>query len=55
MAGSEKGVELDAVINSGEIIVLRLDVQVGVTPDPMSRTEIMRVKAPAGSAVSPET
>lgn len=55
MAGSEKGVELDAVISGGEIIVLQLAVQVGVAPDPMSRTEITRVKAPVGSAVSPET
>ena len=55
MAGSEKGVELDAVISGSEIVVLKLDVQIGVAPDPMSRTELMRVKAPPGAAPSPET
>jgi hypothetical protein len=55
MAGSEKGVELDAVIVGDELVVLKLDVQVGVAPDPMARTEVTRVKAPAGAAVSPES
>jgi hypothetical protein len=50
-AGSDKGIELDAVISADEIVVLKLEVQVGVTPDPMARTEVTRVKAPAGSAV----
>jgi hypothetical protein len=54
-AGSERGVELDAVISVDEIVILRLDVQVGVAPDPMARTELTRVKAPPGSAVLPET
>jgi hypothetical protein len=53
--GSEKGLELDAVISGSEIIILKLDVQVGVAPDPMARTEVTRVRAPAGSAPSPET
>lgn len=53
--GSDKGVELDAVISGAEIIVLKLEVQVGVAPDAMARTEVTRVKAPAGSAVSPDT
>ena len=55
MPGSEKGVELDAVIAGEEIVVLKLDVQLGVAPDPMARTELTRIKAPAGSAVSPES
>jgi hypothetical protein len=53
--GSDRGIELDAVISVDEIIVLKLEVQVGVAPDPMSRTEVTRVKAPSGSAVSPES
>ena len=40
------GVELDAVINVDEIIVLK-----GNGTDPMSREEVTRVKAPGGSAV----
>ena len=54
VAGSDKGVELDAAVAGEEIVILKLDVQVGVTPDPMSRTEIARIKAPAGSAPTPE-
>ena len=55
MQGSEKGIELDAVLSADEIVVLKQDVQVGVAPDPMARTEVTRIKAPAGSAVQPET
>jgi hypothetical protein len=55
MAGSDKGVELDAVVSASDIVILKLDVQVGVTPDPMARTEIARIKAPAGAAVSPDS
>jgi hypothetical protein len=55
MAGSDKGVELDAAIAGEEIVILKLDVQLGVTPDPMARTEVARIKAPAGSAVGPES
>lgn len=55
MTGSDKGVELDAAVSGEEIVILKLDVQVGVTPDPMARTEIARIKAPAGAAVSPES
>jgi hypothetical protein len=40
------GVEIDAVINGDEIIVLK-----GNGTDPMSREEVTRVKAPGGSAV----
>ena len=45
------GVELHAVVNDADIVVLKLKVQVGVTPDPMAREEVTRVKAPAGAAI----
>lgn len=47
----DKGVELHVRVVVDEIIVLRLPVQLGVTPDPMGREEVLRFKAPAGSAV----
>jgi hypothetical protein len=45
------GIELHAVVNDADIVVLKLKVQVGVTPDPMAREEVRRVKAPAGAAI----
>ena len=45
------GTELHAVVSDGEIIVLKMSVQVGVTPDPMAREEVTRVKAPSGAAI----
>ena len=45
------GTELHAVVNDADIVVLKLKVQVGVTPDPMAREEVTRVKAPAGAAI----
>jgi hypothetical protein len=50
-SAANPGVELDAVIMGDEVIVLKLPVQVGTPPDPMSRTEVARVKAPAGSSI----
>lgn len=47
----DKGVELHATVVVDEIVVLKLPVQLGVTPDPMAREEVLRFKAPAGSAV----
>jgi hypothetical protein len=46
-----KGVELDAVHSVDEIVVLKLDVEIGVTPDPMARTEVTRIKVPSGASV----
>lgn len=51
-AGSA-GVELHAVIDPPDIIVLKLRVEVGVTPDPMAREEVTRVRAPTGAAIEP--
>ncbi len=45
------GTELHAVVNDADIVVLKMKVQVGVTPDPMAREEVTRVKAPAGAAI----
>jgi hypothetical protein len=46
------GIELHAVINEPEIIVVKLDVYAGVAPDPMAREEVTRVKAPVGAAIA---
>jgi len=53
-AGSQ-GIELDAVTTNDEIIVLKLKVEVGVTPDPMARQEVTRVRAPSGAAIESGT
>jgi hypothetical protein len=45
------GVELHAVVRDANIIVLRLRVDDGVTPDPMAREELTRIKFPVGAAV----
>ena len=45
------GTELHAVVNDADIVVLKLKVQVGVTPDPMAREEVTRVKAPSGASI----
>jgi hypothetical protein len=45
------GTELHAVIYGSEIVVLRLRTDEGVTPDPMAREEIQRLRAPGGAAI----
>ena len=50
-ASNGEGVELDAVVQGEEIIVLRGTTKGGAAPDPMSRVEVTRVKAPGGAAV----
>lgn|SRR5690606_31163804 len=45
------GVELHLVITPPDIIVVKMPVELGVTPDPMSREEIQRVTVPAGTAI----
>ena len=42
--------ELHAVVADG-IVVLKLAVDSGVTPDPMAREEITRIKVPPGAAI----
>jgi hypothetical protein len=46
-----RGVELHATISNDEIVVLKMPVQTGSTPDPMSREEVLRFKPPGGSAI----
>jgi hypothetical protein len=46
-------IELHAVAAEPDIIVLKLKVEPGVTPDPMSREEVTRVKAPVGASIEP--
>jgi hypothetical protein len=46
------GTELHAVVEQGEdIVVLQLGIDQGVTPDPMARQEIKRVKVPPGAKI----
>ncbi|HEX4421812.1 MAG TPA: hypothetical protein VH165_28065 [Kofleriaceae bacterium] len=46
------GTELHAVIQRGEdIVILKLGIDPGVTPDPMAREEVTRVKVPLGAKI----
>lgn len=46
------GTALHAVVQGGEeIVVLKMGINEGETPDPMSRVEVTRVKIPLGIAV----
>jgi len=46
------GTELHAVVENGtEIVVLKLGIDAGVTPDPMSRNEVMRIKVELGTKI----
>jgi hypothetical protein len=45
------GVELDATTTEEEIIILKGNTMNGNPPDPMSREEVTRVKAPGGAKV----
>jgi hypothetical protein len=46
------GTELHAVIQGGvDVVVLKLGVDPGVTPDPMSRQEVLRVTVPLGAKI----
>jgi hypothetical protein len=50
------GTELHAVIEKGEdVVILKLGVDQGVTPDPMAREEVTRVKVPLGAKIEPGT
>lgn len=49
------GVELDAVTTDQEIIILKGNTKNGGAPDPMSRDEVTRVKAPGGAKVEAGT
>ena len=50
------GTELHAVVQGGdELIVLKLGINEGVTPDPMAREEVTRVKVPLGAKIEAGT
>lgn len=44
-------VEVDAVIDEEQVIVVREHYAPGGTPDPMAREEVTRVTAPGGAAI----
>lgn len=44
-------VEIDAVIDNQQVIVVREHYAPGAAPDPMSREEVTRVTAPGGAAI----
>jgi len=46
------GIELHAVAQQGQVVVLRLHTQQGMPSDPMSRDEVMRFPAPPGAAIA---
>jgi len=46
------GTELHAVVENGtEIVILKLGIDEGVTPDPMARNEVMRIKVELGTKI----
>jgi hypothetical protein len=50
------GTELHAVIEKGQdIVILKLGIDEGVTPDPMAREEVTRVKVPLGAKIEAGT
>ena len=50
-----KGIELHAVVRGDDIIIVKLNTQQGVTPDPMAREEVTRVTAPIGAKIEAGT
>jgi len=49
------GIELHAVVQDPEVIILKMRTDTGGTPDPMAREEIQRIKIPGGAAVEAST
>jgi len=50
------GTELHAVIQGGtDVVVLKLGIDPGVTPDPMARAEVIRVTVPLGAKIEAGT
>jgi hypothetical protein len=45
------GTELHAIVQTPSVVVLKLRIDDGVTPDPMAREEVTRVPVPTGAAV----
>ena len=49
------GIELHAVVQDQDIVILKLHTDQGGTPDPMAREEVQRIKAPGGAAIEAST
>jgi hypothetical protein len=50
------GTELQAVQQGGdEIVILKMGIDEGVTPDPMAREEVKRIKVPLGAKIEAGT
>ncbi len=49
------GLELHAVVQEQDVVILKLRTDQGGTPDPMAREEIQRIKVPGGAAVEAST
>jgi hypothetical protein len=50
------GTELHAVVQNGEdVVVLKMGIDQGVTPDPMAREEVIRVSVPRGAKIEAGT
>lgn len=50
------GTELHAVVQNGvDVVVLKMGIDQGVTPDPMAREEVMRVTVPRGAKIEAGT
>ena len=45
------GTELHAVVQLPSVIVLKLRIDDGVTPDPMAREELTRIAVPTGASI----
>jgi hypothetical protein len=50
------GTELHAVVQNGQdVVVLKMGIDQGVTPDPMAREEVIRVTVPGGAKIEAGT
>ena len=45
------GDEIDAVVRDGEVIILHVRFESGITPDPMGRERVTSIPIPIGTAV----
>ncbi|MDB4955108.1 MAG: hypothetical protein JWO36_2677 [Myxococcales bacterium] len=50
-ANGTTGTELHAVVQADNVIVLKMNTNTGVTPDPMAREEATRFTVPPGSKI----
>ena len=48
---NEAGVQLHAAGNRNQVIVMRMDVKVGQTPDPLNRHEVTTIPIPLGAKI----